>query len=212
MSQVVIPAGPRGGTGAVTAPGDARVSGSNPGSRPSRCFVVLASDGVWEFMSSNEVVDFVGARLAWQQERDQYKAIQAQGKGKGGSSACAAGAAPAAATDLAASEGQEQKPGLWGHRVALDTFRCGFGATDVTDPGRLTTTTSGSRTDPLVVRPWYWPLLSRMGWGPKPSKASTSAAAACHSLVDESLSRWTREYGGQYVDDITVVVAQFEPL
>eukprot|EP00955_Chlamydomonas_euryale_P090814 364573-Chlamydomonas_euryale.AAC.2 len=40
---------------------------------------------------------------------------------------------------------------------------------------------------------------------------NAGVAAACRAVVDKSLDRWVQEYGGQYVDDITVVVGQIQP-
>ncbi len=39
---------------------------------------------------------------------------------------------------------------------------------------------------------------------------SGGTAAACEAVVDEALRRWQAEYAGSYIDDITIIVAQFE--
>ena len=39
--------------------------------------------------------------------------------------------------------------------------------------------------------------------------AAGSAAEACQRIVRKSVQAWLREYGGAYVDDITVTVARF---
>ena len=145
------------------------------------CFLVLASDGVWEFLSSQEVVNIVGGYLSLKSASGMNTgaSISTAGAGHNGPSTvpCGGGGAKAWASShkpLAASS--------LGHgmRSLMDRTSPGVGSDDP------------RQKDGKIGKDGCRPDLM----------------AACEALVEASLSRWNDEYGGQYIDDITVVIAQ----
>ena len=148
------------------------LAGMEGGIRPGRCFVVLASDGVTEFMSSQEVVDLVAKRLVWTrvpgsypQEEEEAKDIW-QGHASVQSSSSSL-AFPSSWGAIFGGHGQKQAQGL--------------------QPLSASTGVTGAQAD-------------------------AACEEACRAVVRESLARWKKEYGGRYIDDITVCIAQLESL
>ncbi|KAG1665674.1 hypothetical protein FOA52_005464 [Chlamydomonas sp. UWO 241] len=137
------------------------------------CFLILASDGVWEFMSNQEVVDLVGRHLVW--------GASGSGSGGAGKGGRAGGGSHSGGTQGA----------LWDERAPLLPPH-GAGS-----PSARAPRFPGARHAQEVA------AAAR-------SPGALGVAAACRAVADASLKRWVREYEGQYIDDITVVVAQFE--
>jgi len=150
---------PAGHKGPATSSGPPATAASSP----PGCFLVMASDGVWEFMSNEEVVDLVGNSLDWE-----------EGVGKG---SVHDGSNNGSNIKGSNSSGRGQ-----GSASSWVQFKGGEGRSEVAG-----------------------------GADERGDGAGGGVMRACRRVMQESTQRWQAEYGGAYVDDITVLVAQMQP-
>ena len=214
-------------SGAGLMGGGGTVVGSSGSGRVSEqgCILVLASDGVWDFMSNKEVVDMVGNKLSLglggqkqeQQCQQRWDHISTPGL-LGGTSLSlpppAARPSPAATTTLSWAgrqrTGGDSAPSGAGPGSVMADVAClpapvmkyaGLRA-PLTLPASAAV---GETTRDSEVS------SGMMGGGGERERIRGSLVSACEAVAKESVSRWIAEYGGQYIDDITIVIAQFEP-
>ena len=133
-------------------------------------FVVLASDGVFEFMSSQEVVDVVARRLVWTRLPGSYVTEQELKESAGGEEGKSSG-------DSSSSS------------LSFPSWGSIFGQ-----------------------KPAHSLKSSASSTGVTGAQADATCDEACRAVVRESLARWKKEYGGRYIDDITVCIAQLESI
>ncbi|GAX78937.1 hypothetical protein CEUSTIGMA_g6377.t1 [Chlamydomonas eustigma] len=174
----------------VSSSSGSKGSAGGSNTHRQRYFLVLASDGVWEFMSNQEVVDLVGSKLKW-------------------------GATCCGVCDLGCRGGAERvvrqlerNENGWG-----ESHRLKPASTSLLIHGSSASTSSQSQVHQSDLRAGLSSRLFPKSSGSSQSPShSCGVVAACEAVAAESVSRWMSEYKGQYIDDITIVVAQLEQL
>jgi hypothetical protein len=165
--------------------------------QPQDEFLVLASDGIWEYLSSQRVVDIVGAVLD-----EQAAAAAAAGSHVGSSD-----------TTSHVEDSQEAsplgRPTSFSVKPAVELMQPGQGYAVRRSAGKLR---AALRNMGLGGRSHARHKGGSGGSGPgtvsmeQEGSEVSPAMAACTALIAEAKDEWVREHRGSYVDDITAVV------
>jgi hypothetical protein len=163
---------------------------------------VLASDGIWEYLSSQRVVDLVGSVL------DEHAAMSSHA-GSIHHSSSSSSSSPAEDCSQAGTSGRLALP----VKPALEQMQPGQGYAVRRSAGKLRAALRnmgfGGRAR---GRSKYGPSPASVGSGSGGSSMEqeggemSAAMAACTALIAEAKEEWVREHRGTYVDDITAVV------